>query len=543
MVCKFSGGASVPVVPLAAVGVGIVLQTVWITVCDVLFNNKTMVGMKCLYEDRRVHMKLLAFDFGASSGRAVLGHYDGNTIRTEVLHRFSNDPVQVGNTLYWDILRLLHETKQGIYAAKREGYTLDGIGVDTWGVDFGLLDKNGRLLENPVHYRDYRTSGYMQKAIDTVGKQNIYANTGIQFMEINTLYHVMALAEQMPELLERAASLLFTPDLMGYFLTGERVCERTIASTSQMLNPTTGTWAYDMLKALDIPSHMLLPVTDPLQKNGLLTRGLQDELGISAVPVLSVGGHDTASAVIAVPTEATDGNFAYLSSGTWSLMGVELDKPVLSETAYQLNMTNEGGVMGTTRLLKNIMGLWILQECKREWDRAGATESFDDLAVMAMNAPAFTAFINPDSEEFGKPGHMVQKIQDFCLRTGQTVPESKGAVVRCILESLATKYRKTFGELEELRGQSIPVLHVVGGGSRDTLLNQFTADALRRPVITGPSEATALGNLTGQLMALGEIKYMQEARALIRRSVAPGVVQVQNPDVWDDAYLKFQAIL
>lgn len=487
-------------------------------------------------------MKLLAYDFGASSGRAVLGHYDGTRLETEVLWRFSNDPVQVGDTLHWDILRLLHETKQGLYAAKRADHAdLSGIGIDTWGVDFGLLDRRGALLGNPVHYRDMRTLGLLEKAASMLSKAEIYAQTGIQFMEINTLFHMMAIAENEPDRLERAASLLFTPDLMGYFLTGEKTCERTIASTSQMLNPVTGDWARDMLTALGIPTHMLLPVSDPLCRLAPLSSQIQEELGVGGIPVLSVGGHDTASAVVAVPAEG--GDFAYLSSGTWSLMGVELPAPILTEQAFRLNVTNEGGVNRTTRLLKNIMGLWILQECKRDWDRKGEVVSFDDLAAAAEQAPAFASLIDPDAPEFGKPGHMEQKIQDFCSRTSQAVPETKGAVVRCILESLAMKYRKTFMELETLTGKHIPVLHVVGGGSRDTLLNQFTADALNRPILTGPSEATALGNLTGQLMALGEIADLAQARALIRRSVEPGLVSPQSPGRWDDGFLRFEKVL
>ncbi len=487
-------------------------------------------------------MKLLAYDFGASSGRAVLGRYDGDSLETEVLWRFSNDPVQVGNTLHWDTLRLLHETKQGLYAAQRAGHAdLSGIGIDTWGVDFGLLDKRGALLGNPVHYRDMRTLGKMAKAVGLVTKEAIYAQTGIQFMEINTLYHLVALAESQPELLEQAETLLFTPDLMGYFLTGEKVCERTIASTSQMLNPVTGVWAFDLLKTLGVPAHMLLPVTEPLRRNGFLTPGVQSELGIGPVPVLSVGGHDTASAVVAVPAQGTD--FAYLSSGTWSLMGVELPAPILSETAFRMNVTNEGGVNHTTRLLKNIMGLWILQECKREWDRKGDAVSFDELAAAAEQEPSFRCLIDPDAPEFGKPGHMPDKIRDFCIHTGQQAPQTKGAVVRCILESLAMKYRKTFEELETLTGKRIPVLHVVGGGSRDTLLNRFTADAINRPVLAGPSEATALGNLAGQLVALGELSGLQEARALIRRSVDPVTVLPEHAGIWDDGYAKFEDIL
>jgi rhamnulokinase len=487
-------------------------------------------------------MKLLAYDFGASSGRAVLGLYDGNRLDTEVLWRFTNDPVQVGQTLHWDVLRLLHETKQGLYAAKRVDHAdLSGIGIDTWGVDFGLLDKRGMLLGNPVHYRDMRTAGRMAEAERRWPKADIYARTGIQFMDINTLYHLMALATDDPDQLERAETLLFTPDLMGYFLTGGKTCERTIASTSQMLNPVTGDWARDMLEALGVPTHMLLPVTDPLRRLGGLTPQVCEELGVGAIPVLSVGGHDTASAVVAVPAETAD--FAYLSSGTWSLMGVELPAPILTEQAFRLNVTNEGGVNRTTRLLKNIMGLWILQECKRDWDRRGEVVSFDELAAAAEREPAFACLIDPDAPEFGKPGHMEQKIRDYCAGTGQAVPQSKGAVVRCILESLAMKYRKTFVELESLTGKQIPILHVVGGGSRDALLNQFTADALNRPVMTGPSEATALGNLAGQLMALGEVAGLSQARDLIRNSVETGMVTPRNAAAWDTGYEKFERVL
>jgi rhamnulokinase len=487
-------------------------------------------------------MKLLAYDFGASSGRAVLGLYDGSRLDMDVLWRFSNDPVQVGKTLHWDVLRLLHETKQGLYAAKRAGHdTISGIGIDTWGVDFGLLDKRGALLGNPVHYRDFRTAGRMEAAEALLSKALMYGKTGIQFMEINTLYHLMALAADEPDLLARAEALLFTPDLMGFFLTGEKTCERTIASTSQMLNPQTGDWARDMLDVLGVPTHMLLPVTDPLQQLGVLTPQVQEELGVGAIPVLSVGGHDTASAVLAVP--AGEGEFAYLSSGTWSLMGVELPAPILTEQAFRCNVTNEGGVNRTTRLLKNIMGLWILQECKRDWDRRGEVVSFEELALAAESEPAFLSLIDPDAPEFGKPGHMEDKIQAYCTGTGQTVPRTKGAVVRCILESLAMKYRMTIRELEDLTGKRLPVLHVVGGGSRNMLLNRFTADALNRPVLTGPSEATALGNLAGQLMALGEVSTIGQARALIRHSMEPGTVLPQNPDAWDEGAGLFETIL
>lgn len=487
-------------------------------------------------------MKLLAYDFGASSGRAVLGLYDGNRLDMEVLWRFSNDPVQVGNTLHWDTLRLLHETKQGLYAAKRaEHQEIAGIGIDTWGVDFGLLDKRGALLGNPVHYRDYRTAGRMAQAQARLPGEEIYRQTGIQFMEINSLYHLMALAEDDPEMLDRAEALLFTPDLMGYFLTGEKTCERTIASTSQMLNPATGDWARDMLATLDIPTHMLLPVTDPLSRLGILSPDVREELGVGPIPVLSVGGHDTASAVLAVP--AADGEFAYLSSGTWSLMGVELPSPILTEQAFRMNVTNEGGVNRTTRLLKNIMGLWILQECKRDWDRRGEVVSFEDLALAAEAESAFASLIDPDSPEFGKPGHMEEKIQAYCERTGQSVPQSKGAVVRCILESLAMKYRLTLCELETLTGKRIPVLHVVGGGSRNGLLNRFTADALNRPVMAGPAEATALGNLAGQLMALGEVATITQARALIRHSMEPETVLPRHPDAWEEAAGIFKEVL
>lgn len=487
-------------------------------------------------------MKLLAFDYGASSGRGILGLYEDGKLELKEVHRFSNDPVQIGNTLHWDTLRLLHELKQGIVACNNQGNgDLSGIGIDTWGVDFGLIGKKGTLVANPVHYRDDRTKGQMEKAFALSSSEEIYRATGIQFMEINTLYHLMALKEQDPELLEQTECILFTPDMLQYFLTGNKVCEATIASTSQMMDATTGQWATELLEKLGVPTRILLPVTQPLTVTGTLTPAVQKELDVGAVPVIAVGGHDTASAVVSVPAE--NDNFAYLSSGTWSLMGVELDHPVLTDEAYRVNVTNEGGVNHTTRLLKNIMGLWVLQECKRWWDKHGDPVTFAELETQAREVAPFQFLVNVDSPEFGKPGQMPSKIQDYCRRTGQPVPQTKGEITRCVYESLAMKYRSTFAELESLTGRTIPVLHIVGGGSKDMMLNTMTADALNKPVMAGPNEATAIGNLLCQLMALGTIGSIQEARDVVRRSFPPKSILPQNPKPWDDAYAKYVEIV
>ncbi len=486
-------------------------------------------------------MKILAFDYGASSGRAILGEYDGSKLTLKETHRFSNDPVLLNGTFTWDFLRLFHEMKQGILkSALAEGKDISSIGVDTWGVDFGLLTKDGQLLGNPVHYRDSRTDGMIEEACKVIPQEEIYAETGIAFQKFNTLYQLLALKKNNSVMLENADTMLFIPDLFNFYLTGQKVCEYTITSTSQLYNPVKGQWAYEMLEKLGIRTDILPEVVPAGTKLGGLTKEICEELGVASIPVIAVAAHDTASAVVSVPFTEEGG--AYLSSGTWSLLGVELEKPIINENALKLNYTNEGGINNNVRFLKNIMGLWINQECKRHWEKIGEHISFDELDEAALNAQPFKAIIDVDDSVFFEPGNMPTKVQEFCARTNQEVPQTKGEIVRCVMESLALKYRYVIEGLEEIIGKKLPKLHIVGGGCKNTILSQFTANAINRPVVAGPIEATSIGNLAVQLISLGEVKNLQEARQLIANSFPQEVYMPENPAAWDDAYEKFLKI-
>jgi rhamnulokinase len=483
-------------------------------------------------------LNMLAFDYGASSGRAIVGEYDGYLLKLGEVHRFANEPVMANGTLYWDILRLYHEMKQGIGKCVKSGFTdIASIGIDTWGVDFGLLDSAGRLLGNPVHYRDTFTEGMMEEAFGIISRKELYERTGIQLMEINTLFQLLAMKRKTIANLDKADTLLFIPDLLRYFLTGEKSTEYTIASTSQMLDAKSGGWAYEMLERFGIPVNMLSRIVNAGTMSGRLSEAVSAELGTARIPVAAVAEHDTASAVISVP--ALGDGYAYLSSGTWSLLGVETPSPVINDPTFRLNYTNEGGFGRNTRLLKNIMGLWLYQECKKEWDRAGGNDSFDVLEAGAAVAAPFTALIDPDDISFLRPGHMTDKIREYCLKTGQKPPETKPETVRCILESLALKYRMAIEGLEEILGYRLTVLHIVGGGCKNTVLSQFTANAIGRPVFAGPIEATAVGNLITQLLALGEVRNLQEGRELVRRSFTVTEYLPTGTAQWDEAYGKF----
>lgn len=487
-------------------------------------------------------VNLMAFDYGASSGRAMLGKFDGNRLDLSEMHRFANEPVIVGNSLYWDILRLYHEMKQGILKCAASGYKdIASIGIDTWGVDFGLLDASGRLLGNPFHYRDINTEGMIEKAFTMIPGREIYEKTGIAFQVFNSLYQLLSMKVNNSPLLEKSETLLFTPDLLRYFLTGEKSSEYTIASTSQMLDARTGSWAADLLDRLGIPKKILAEIISAGTMAGKLTAVVAGELGVGRVPVVAVAEHDTGSAVVSVP--ATEGKYAYLSSGTWSLLGVESAVPVINDSTFHLNYTNEGGFNKTIRLLKNIMGLWIYQECKRTWDKSGVAVNFDELEESAVRAEAFMSFIDPDDSSFYRPGNMPEKIQEYCRKTGQKIPESKPHIVRCIMESLALKYRMAIEGLEKIVGYSLPVLHIVGGGCKNIMLSRFTANAISRPVIAGPVEATAVGNLMVQLLALGEVKSLSEGRMLIRNSFPTVEYIPENKSGWDAAYERFQTII
>ena len=481
-------------------------------------------------------LNLLGFDFGASSGRAMLGVFDGKTIQISELHRFSNDPVMINDRFMWDTPRLFFEMKEALTKASRQGIKIDAIGIDTWGVDFGLLDKNGNLVSNPIHYRDAHTDGIMEKAYQIVPKEEIFAATGLAFMQFNTLYQLLSLKLADDPALKIADKLLFTPDLLAYFLTGQMGTEYTIASTSQMIDPATGDWAWDLLKKFGLPTHILTPIQPAGTVRGMLKEDICRECGMESVPVIAVGSHDTASAVAAVPAKAGS-TFAYISSGTWSLFGTELDKPLTTPDVMEANYTNEGGVLGDVRFLKNIMGLWIIQECKREWDRRGDKVGFAQLVELAEKAPAFKAVIDVDDTHFLAPGDMPQRIQQYCRDTNQPVPEGRGEISRVVYESLALKYRWAIERMEALTGKKFDVLHIVGGGSNNLMLNRFTASAVARPVITGPSEGTVIGNLLMQAKTLGGLSSMDELRACVAASFPTETYLPEgDPAQWDAAY-------
>lgn len=490
----------------------------------------------------KILKKFLAFDFGASSGRAMLAKFDGEKIVLEEKHRFSNDPVLVNGSLYWDALRLFYEIKQGILKCANSGdRDIDAIGIDTWGVDFGLLDKNDKLIGNPYHYRDTRTDGMYDEAFKRVPKEEIFKSTGIAFNWFNTVFQLLSMRLNKDEELDRAKTLLFMPDLFNFFLTGVKRTEYTVASTSQMFDSIKFDWAKDMLKKLDIPTDIYPDIIYPGAMVGNLKKDIAEELGVGEIPVIAVASHDTGSAVASVPvTDKKD--FIYISSGTWSLMGVELDKPNISDEAMKYNFTNEGGVNKSIRFLKNIMGLWLIQESRRQWDREGELFSFDELEKQANAAEPFASLIDPDYEEFQTPGNMPERIRGYCRKTGQKVPQTKGEIVRCIAESLAFRYRYTIEGMESVTGKKYDTVHIVGGGIKDKMICRFTANATKRTVEAGPVEATSIGNIIVQAMATDNIKNIEEARAIIKNSFDIAVYTPEDSDIWDKAYDKWKSI-
>lgn len=483
---------------------------------------------------------LLAFDLGAESGRAILGRFDGELLTLEELHRFANNPVRLFDRLYWNPLGLFAEMKQGLaLAARQQNISVDSVGIDTWGVDFALLGPDDALLDNPRNYRDPRTDGMLEQAFDRVPREEIFAHTGIQFMKLNTLYQLLSMRSS--PLLEQAKTLLLMGDLFHFFFTGSKVCEFSNATTTQFYDPSAKDWARELLNKLEIPHHFLPPIVTPGTQLGQLLPSIAEELGVAPMPFIAPATHDTGSAVAAVPTE--DANYAYISSGTWSLMGVEIAEPLLGPEALRYNFTNEGGVGRTYRFLKNIMGLWLVQECRRAWEREGQTYSYGELTDMAAQAPAFTALVDPDDERFIAPGDMPARLRGFCGETDQPVPGDVGTIVRGALESLALKYRYVLESLENILGRKLERIHIVGGGIQNRLLCQFTADATQRPVIAGPIEATAIGNLLVQAIGLGEIGNLDEARQIVRRSFAPDLYTPGPAAGWDEAYGRFCQLL
>ena len=480
----------------------------------------------------------LGLDFGASSGRAMLGAFDGEHVELRELHRFLNEPVELAGRFVWDVPRLFFEVKQALNKASREGVEIDAIGIDTWGVDFGLLDKGGHLIGLPVHYRDRRTDGVMEKAFGVMPKEEIFRHTGIAFAQYNTLYQLFAMQQEGDPALQGAERLLMMPDLMAYLLTGRMGTEYTIASTSQLLDPVTRDWDYGLIDRFHLPRRIFTDIQMPGVVRGTLLPAIARECGVPEIPVIAVASHDTASAVAAIP--ASDPDFAYISSGTWSLLGAELSAPLCEPGVMDANYTNEGGVGGSIRLLKNIMGLWIIQECKREWDRRGEAVGFSRIVEMAGEAEPFIAFIDVDDPCFLAPNDMPARIQEYCRRTGQRVPASRGEIARVVYENLALKYRWAIERLEnDMLKKRINVLHIVGGGSKNEMLNRFTADAISRPVVAGPDEGTVIGNLLMQAMGVGALKDVASLRRVVEASFPTRRLEPQNTAAWDAAYAKY----
>jgi len=477
----------------------------------------------------------LAFDFGAESGRAVLAHLQSGILTTEEVHRFANEPVEYGGSLHWDVARLWFEVRKAL--ARLGEVELAGIGVDAWGVDYALLGERGELLENPYHYRDRRTEGIMEEVLRKVGKDEIYKATGIQFMPINTLYQLFAAQQKTPKVLEAAKYLLTIPDLFNYWLTGNAVCEFTNATTTQMVDPVKRSWATGLMQRLELPAHLPAPIVEPGSILGSLLPEIAGRTSLVGVPVIAPACHDTGSGVAAI--SARDGT-AFLSSGTWSLVGTELDSPVITAEALRLNFTNEGGVNGTTRLLKNVMGLWMLQGCRQSWAARGHSYDYRELMELAARETPFRYLVDPDDESFLRPPDMLAAIVKFCTRTHQPVPQEPGAYTRAVLESLAFKYRLVLRNLEHVSGRQIRQIRIIGGGSKNRLLNQLTADATGRRVLAGPAEATALGNVAIQILATGGAASLQEVRAIVDRSFPTEVFDPLETDNWDQHAERFE---
>jgi rhamnulokinase len=479
----------------------------------------------------------LGVDLGAESGRVMAGLWDGRRMRLEELHRFPNGGIFLGETLRWDVLQLWEQVQVGLTLAGRKfGKAVRSIGVDTWGVDYVLLSKTNELLGLPFHYRDNRTRGIMARLLETIPKKEIFATTGLQFMEINTLFQLIAFKEQHPEMLERADAFLMMPDFIHWCLSGVRSVEFTNATTTQFFDPTVRNWALDLLQRVGLPHSIFPPVVYPGERLGPLRPGVVSRCGLAGAHVIAPATHDTGSAVAAIPTQHTGRmNWAYISSGTWSLLGVERDQATLSPRAMELNLTNEGGVEGTYRLLKNIMGLWLIQQCKRSFESEGQKLSYEELLRLAERSAPFRSLVDPDHSDFLSPADMPAAIRARCLATGQPAPDSHGALIRCALESLALKYALTLRGIEELTRQRIDVIHIVGGGSQNDLLNQWTANACGCPVLAGPVEATVLGNLLVQTRAAGEIGSLSDLRSVVAQSVTPRVFEPMTSDMWKEA--------
>ena len=480
----------------------------------------------------------IAVDLGAESGRVMLAVVSDERLALEEIHRFGNGPVELDGTLRWDFERLMSEIKTGIgRAVKQASGEVCGIGVDSWGVDFGLLDETGRLIEKPYHYRDSRTNQMMEKAFELMDKRQIYEHTGLQFMQFNTVYQLLAMRLADSPALAKAKSIIFIADLVSYFLCGRAFAEYTLASTSQLMDMRTGQWSKEVFEKLGLAMDIMPPIVQPGTVVGKLTEDVAGEIGCERLDVIAVGSHDTASAVAAVPADE-DTKWAYLSSGTWSLIGVEVPGAVINDKTYEVPFTNEGGVENTIRLLKNIMGLWLVQECRRQWQTDGEDLSYPELTAMAEKAEPFAVSIDVDQDSFIAPGEMPKRINEYLEQTGQQRTTDKGQIVRAVLEGLALKYRAILDKLEDVTGTTIECLHIVGGGTQNELLNQFAANATGKKVITGPVEATAIGNIVMQARAAGQITGLAQARKIIRNSIEMKEYQPKDTALWQQQYDK-----
>lgn len=488
----------------------------------------------------------LAIDMGASSGRHVVGLFDGNKLSLEEVYRFENGAVDLDGSLYWDLLAQWSHVVAGLRTAGgRFGSQIASVGVDTWGVDFGLLGRDDVLLGNPNHYRDPRTNDMLERAYSIVSREEIFRHSGLQFMQFNTLYQLLAMKLSNSPLLEMAESMLMIPDLFHWMMTGEKCNEFTDASTTQFYNPVKGGWATELLEQFDLPTNILGRIAAPGTNLGALRQGLAAQTGLSAANVVLPGSHDTASAVMAVPAASRPGekpDWCYISLGTWALMGIESPQPLVNDKVMELNFTNEGGVGNTIRVLKNISGLWLIQECRRIWNQSGRDWGWEDLNQLSAAAKPLASFINPDAQDFLAPPDMPEAIRRFVADSGQTVPQDEGAVLRCALESIAMKFRHVLGMCEELSGSRMETIHVVGGGTRNRQLCQAAADACGRRVLAGPVEATATGNLMMQAVAAGDVGSIAEAREVIRNSFEVEEYQPRNTAAWDEAYERFLAV-
>ena len=482
----------------------------------------------------------LAFDFGAESGRAILGKLDRGTVRLKEVHRFSTGMMPVLSHFHWNVYRLYEEMLHAIGSCIREaGEQPESVGIDSWGVDFGLLGKRGQLLGLPYCYRDPRTDGMMEEFFRVMPAAELYGKTGIQFMQFNTVFQLYSMTRQGSELLEQATDLLFMPDLFSYLLTGIKCTEFSFATTSQLYNPYLRVWDPDIFAALKVNRNLMQEVVQPGTEAGKLCQSVIQKTGSDPIPVIAVASHDTASAIAAIPAEGED--WAYISSGTWSLMGIESRTPIITETTLRYNITNEGGVGNTFRVLKNIMGLWLLQQCRTAWSAGNV--SYSQFVEMAEKSLPFVSLVDPDHSLFLNPPDMQVAINTFCQSSGQPVPESQAATVRCILESLALKYRYTLDQLREISPTPIRRIFIIGGGVQNELLCRFTAAACGLPVITGPAEGTALGNILVQAMARGHLQSVTDIRSAVRRSFPSKVYEPVEQDAWEIAYDRFKKLL